>query len=577
MRFRSVLVLFAIVSSSFIFPIEASAQWAPNGTKLVSSVLERRVRAVPDGQSGIFVRAPSFSAGAPVLTRRTRDGYAPSGWPWSWPSLAFWIGGTAPDQAGGAYQAMVRQGPNGTDIVIHHIGPDGLVPSGWPASGRTVSQAGGSQACELASDGGGGVYAVWNRYDGNGGDLRALRLDSSGDASPGWPADGVLLSTDPDGILVSSIHSDASGLLIHGHFSTPGNLLLPESSFLARLTPAGDIPNGWAPGVKPFPFSTVVEQDQVAADGGGGVFFAWRDGVVGSLAHLLPDASVDPAWPNGGLAPHPGYSLLGDPISDGAGGCFIRFEYDSAGTVSYLVPGVLRVENDGDIAPGWPALGARLPYLGHGDQFGQLVPDDVGGVFFVWSDERDPLSSYPAHGLLRAHHLDAFGATAPGWPASGVLLASGPGKRGAFACVPDTHGGLIAAWEDSRDHVDDQSGFADAFAIGITSTGSITAGVPRNPPPSGLALRVGPVPSAGAVRLWLNMPASGPVRVHILDLAGREVRSLFDSTLPAGEKVLEWNGETDSGRSLPPGVYLARSTTPGATHVTRIVRLGTAR
>ncbi|MEO0081791.1 MAG: FlgD immunoglobulin-like domain containing protein [candidate division WOR-3 bacterium] len=46
------------------------------------------------------------------------------------------------------------------------------------------------------------------------------------------------------------------------------------------------------------------------------------------------------------------------------------------------------------------------------------------------------------------------------------------------------------------------------------------------------------------------------VRVALYDAAGRQVRQLVNTTLPAGEYQMSWDGTDDSGASLPAGVYL---------------------
>jgi len=48
------------------------------------------------------------------------------------------------------------------------------------------------------------------------------------------------------------------------------------------------------------------------------------------------------------------------------------------------------------------------------------------------------------------------------------------------------------------------------------------------------------------------------VRLDVLDLHGRVVRTLVSGSLPAGAHAAEFNGLNEAGRALPSGSYLAR-------------------
>jgi flagellar hook assembly protein FlgD len=49
--------------------------------------------------------------------------------------------------------------------------------------------------------------------------------------------------------------------------------------------------------------------------------------------------------------------------------------------------------------------------------------------------------------------------------------------------------------------------------------------------------------------------------VAIYDVTGRRLATLVDETLPAGRHSLTWNGRSDAGQSLAPGVYFCRMQT----------------
>ena len=63
---------------------------------------------------------------------------------------------------------------------------------------------------------------------------------------------------------------------------------------------------------------------------------------------------------------------------------------------------------------------------------------------------------------------------------------------------------------------------------------------------------------------YATVDRSTPVRLDILTIQGRLVRSLADGPVGSGTHVLSWDRRSGSGASLARGVYLARLTTPRA-------------
>ncbi len=80
-------------------------------------------------------------------------------------------------------------------------------------------------------------------------------------------------------------------------------------------------------------------------------------------------------------------------------------------------------------------------------------------------------------------------------------------------------------------------------------------------------------PSRGEQWFDLSSPAAGEQRLEILDPAGRRVRSLDTGERGPGARSVRWDGRDDSGRRVPPGLYLVRFTVPGAVVRASVVRL----
>lgn len=65
-------------------------------------------------------------------------------------------------------------------------------------------------------------------------------------------------------------------------------------------------------------------------------------------------------------------------------------------------------------------------------------------------------------------------------------------------------------------------------------------------------------PFSSATRLEFGLPREEYVEVVIYDLAGRRVRSLLETRMPAGNHALVWDGRDSSGLPLASGVYICR-------------------
>ena len=79
-----------------------------------------------------------------------------------------------------------------------------------------------------------------------------------------------------------------------------------------------------------------------------------------------------------------------------------------------------------------------------------------------------------------------------------------------------------------------------------------------------VSVRPNPVASSGEVRV--TVPEAGHVRVALYDVLGREVAVLADGVTEAGFY------EATVGEGLPPGTYLLRFTTGGASHTVVVVK-----
>lgn len=83
-----------------------------------------------------------------------------------------------------------------------------------------------------------------------------------------------------------------------------------------------------------------------------------------------------------------------------------------------------------------------------------------------------------------------------------------------------------------------------------------------------------PNPAHGSVtfRFLGGTRAGEPGSTHIViyDLTGRRIRDLLDGVVPAGEQTIQWNGRSDHGQVVAPGVYNVILEGPAGRSVARI-------
>ena len=95
-----------------------------------------------------------------------------------------------------------------------------------------------------------------------------------------------------------------------------------------------------------------------------------------------------------------------------------------------------------------------------------------------------------------------------------------------------------------------------AFPSDATINIGLAVGVdPRVAPAMTLRIAAAPNPFRDSVGCTIDSPAAGPQTLTVRDVAGRTVRHLGTADVPAGSRLVTWDGRNDRGQAMPAGSY----------------------
>lgn len=107
--------------------------------------------------------------------------------------------------------------------------------------------------------------------------------------------------------------------------------------------------------------------------------------------------------------------------------------------------------------------------------------------------------------------------------------------------------------------------FGDPLVVGLPDDGRVTG-----------LFRIAPNPFRTHTRIEFNVPEAtrgSNMTVRILDVAGREVRRLWDGDLPSGPYEVTWDGGSNRGAQVPEGLYFVVVQGSGRPEVMKLVRV----
>ncbi|MFI5370546.1 MAG: hypothetical protein ACHQ52_03235 [Candidatus Eisenbacteria bacterium] len=558
-----VALALALVSTS---ASPAAADWQPDGVLLSTgtgaphnSDYVAGIHAIPDGSGGAIVvwADDAYPASQVRALRLTTDGNVATGWAAGGlpvspgpPRRNQFYPKVASDGNGGAIIAWWDV--LGESLFVQHVTPDGV--RAWGPGGIAVSDTLRVDGFDLAADGSGGAFLVWNARDVGGATSRlsAAHLDASGARVPGWAPHGFFC---PQALypVSPSVVSDGSGgaLFVWSESRDP-----PADQIYGFHVGSDGTPSpGWpAGGVLAGTGPNARGHQAAVSDGAGGLIAVWPE--VSDLNGI--DLYAQRLYASGGgwggsravctSRGDQGSFDVPDPprqaiVSDDAGGALFAWtDQRSGGTDIYAN----HFTATGDLASGWstPGNGVCTVYLEQKDLM--LARDGAHGAYIGWADRRNGTD-------FDIYLLRVAGDATPlaGWPVNGKPVCAAPGDQGPGAVCEDGSGGAILVWEDFR-RGDPNAG--DIYAARVTANGTVAT----------LSSLIEAKPEADGVHLSWEIDATGP-RTFSVERSesgvawsvlsenhsdGRGIVAVVDAGVTAGHRYGYRLGWTDDGTPI---------------------------
>jgi hypothetical protein len=395
------------------------------------------------------------------------------------------LGGMISDGAGGAIITWHDRRDFTNGVFAQRIASDGTVM--WTANGVTVSsQAEHQQAPALAPDGSGGAIIAWEDRRSGGWDIFAQRLDASG--APQWTAGGIPICDSGQNQTAARVAEDGSGGAVIA-WSDRRNTV-DFDIFAQRVDASGALQWGFGSPVSAW------MQDQADCRlihiGSGETIVTWLDKRNGPTTDVYAQ------------------------------------KLNVAGTAQWTYNGISVCAAAGD------------------QDNVRIVPNDSGGAFISWDDERKGTSNSD----ICAQHIGSDGT--PFWTADGQEICGASGNQRAAVISDDGANGMFVAWGDSR------SGTVKAYAHRVDAAGNIPAATLLNfytAESNGRDIRID----------WTLSEIDEGVEFHIFRADGQGMKFVEISAVDLIEEGLAFS-------------FIDTSCKPGATYYYRVTyELGTER
>jgi predicted lipoprotein with Yx(FWY)xxD motif len=444
------------------------------------------------------------------------------------------------DGSGGAIISwQAYRGSETADIFAQRVDASGNVQ--WTLNGVPVCVVVFEQdTIQMISDGVGGAILTWQDYRSNTGfpDIFAQRVNQSGTML--WTANGVNICNQAASQRGPRIVSDGNGgAFITWFDNRAGNYDI----YTQRVGSAGAVQ--WTTnGVATCTMASDQLTPDICSDGAGGVIVTWTDfrsttdfniyaqrvGPSGAIVWV-----VDGVVLNNNVAYDQNEPKI---VSDGMGGAIVSWTDYRTGTTADIY--AQRVNSTGAVQ--WTATGITI-CTATGDQIkSELVSDGNNGAYITWEDHRNVGNSD-----IYAQRIASDAAL--NWAATGYVICEVENNQMAPSIVSNGNLGAIVVWQDYR-----SGNNYDIYSVGFNTGGFIAVENEGTTVPTKYGLLQNfPNPFNPETNIRFSIPDAGFVNLSVYDALGREVATLIQENLSAGNYRITWNAAAN-----PSGVYFYR-------------------
>jgi len=155
---------------------------------------------------------------------------------------------------------------------------------------------------------------------------------------------------------------------------------------------------------------------------------------------------------------------------------------------------------------------------------------------------------------------------------------SSPGARASLAVFPPFRINVIlepAAGSTGTGLLELTGARSANFSAQAMATKSTapTAEVPQSPGAAPSLSVPAPNPFAVGTEISYSLPSQGRVTLRVYSVSGRLVRTLVNTSMPAGVHRVPWDGRDSAGREAHSGIYFFKLTAGGVERTERVMRL----
>jgi len=213
---------------------------------------------------------------------------------------------------------------------------------------------------------------------------------------------------------------------------------------------------------------------------------------------------------------------------------------------------------------GWDAVDTQVTFNTSSQIQPYVDADPRGNVYAVWTDLRNGASNPDIYYDTRQ---------SGSWVGNTSLVGAGTDTTNSVQRFPgivhDEFGTAYVAWSDERLPASIGKNKEVFYKVGLNVITAVSA---EERPALARLLRNYPNPFNPVTTIQFVVNHDSQVSLRVFDVQGRAVRTLLNSYLAAGSRVVGWDGKDDSGRSLASGTYFLRLQ-GGGTYLSRTINL----